>query len=127
MAVNGVEFPFAIRYSPLPPMKLKSLLTVDSVSDVRFAALELGGVSADSRTVKPGDLFVAVAGAKDDGLRHVGAALAAGAAAIMAERVPPTPLPPGIAFVRVQDARASLARAAAKFFPDQPEVIAAVT
>jgi len=108
-------------------MKLKSLLTVDSISDARFATLELGGVSADSRTVKPGDLFVAVAGAKDDGLRHVGAALTAGAAAIMAERVPQTPLPPGIAFVKVQDARASLARAAAKFFPAQPEVVAAVT
>ena len=81
-------------------MKLKSLLTVDSISDARFATLELGGVSADSRTVKPGDLFVAVAGAKDDGLRYVGAALAAGAAAIMAERVPQTPLPPGIATVR---------------------------
>jgi UDP-N-acetylmuramoyl-L-alanyl-D-glutamate--2,6-diaminopimelate ligase len=108
-------------------MKLKNLLTVDSVSDARFATLELGGVSADSRTVKPGDLFVAVPGAKEDGLRYVGQALAAGAAAIMAERVPQTPLPPGIAFVRVHDARASLARAAAKFFPDQPEVIAAVT
>src|SRR5215472_13595810 len=108
-------------------MKLKNLLTVDSISDARFATLELGGVSADSRTVKPGDLFVAVAGAKDDGLRYVGAALAAGAAAIMAERVPQTPLPPGIAFVKVRDARASLARAAAKFFPAQPEVVAAVT
>jgi len=108
-------------------MKLKNLLTVDSVSDARFATLELGGVSADSRTVRPGDLFVAVPGAKEDGLRYVGQALAAGAAAIMAERVPQTPLPPDIAFVKVHDARASLARAAAKFFPDQPEVIAAVT
>ncbi len=94
-------------------MKLKHLLTVDSVSDARFASLELAGVSADSRTVKPGDLFVAVAGAKDDGLRYVDRALAAGAAAIMAERVPQTPLPPGIAFVKVHDARGSLARAAA--------------
>ena len=61
-------------------MKLKNLLTVDSVSDARFASLELNGISADSRTVKPGDLFVAMAGAKDDGLRFVGQALAAGAA-----------------------------------------------
>ena len=86
-------------------MKLKNLLTVDSVSDARFAMLDLKGVSADSRTVKPGELFVAVAGVKDDGLRFVGQALAAGAAAIMAERVPQTPLPPDVAFVRVHDAR----------------------
>ena len=108
-------------------MKLQNLLTVDSVSDARFASLELGGVSADSRTVQPGDLFVAMAGAKDDGLRFVAQALAAGAAAIMAERVPQTPLPPDIAFVKVHDARRSLALAAAKFFPEQPQVIAAVT
>jgi UDP-N-acetylmuramoyl-L-alanyl-D-glutamate--2,6-diaminopimelate ligase len=108
-------------------MKLKNLLAVDSVSDARFATLELSGISADSRTVKPGELFVAVSGAKDDGLRFVGQALAAGAAAIMAERVPQTPLPPDVAFVRVHDARRSLALAAAKFFSDQPQVVAAVT
>jgi UDP-N-acetylmuramoyl-L-alanyl-D-glutamate--2,6-diaminopimelate ligase len=108
-------------------MKLKNLLTVDSVSDARFATLDLKGISADSRTVKPGELFVAVAGTRDDGLKFVGQALAAGAAAIMAERVPQTPLPPDIAFVRVHNARRSLALAAAKFFPEQPEVTVAVT
>jgi UDP-N-acetylmuramoyl-L-alanyl-D-glutamate--2,6-diaminopimelate ligase len=108
-------------------MKLKNLLTVDSVSDARFATLELNGISADSRTVQPGDLFVAMAGAQDDGLRFVAQALAAGAAAVMADRVPQTPLPPDIAFVKVHDARRSLALAAAKFFPHQPQVIAAVT
>jgi UDP-N-acetylmuramoyl-L-alanyl-D-glutamate--2,6-diaminopimelate ligase len=115
------------RLSGAEVMKLKSLLTVDSVSDARFAALDLSGITADSRTVKPGNLFVAVAGAKDDGLRFVGQALASGAAAIMAERVPPMPLPDGVAFVRVADARRALALGAAKFFPRQPEVIAAVT
>src|SRR6476661_5141437 len=81
-------------------MKLADLLTRDAVSDARFAALELAGITTDSRTVKPGDLFVAVAGAKDDGLRFVGDALASGAAAVMAERVPPAPLPAGVAFKR---------------------------
>src|SRR5712691_10323021 len=108
-------------------MKLANLLTVDALSDVRFASLDVGGVTADSRTVKPGDLFVAVAGVKDDGLRFVVPALAGGAVAIMAERVPATPLPAGVAFVKVGDARRALARAAAKFFPRQPETIAAVT
>ena len=108
-------------------MKLKTLLTLDAVSDARFDALDVKGISADSRTVKPGDLFVAMAGAKDDGLRFVGQAVASGAAVIMAERVPPLPLPEGVAFVRVGDARRALALAAAKFFARQPEVIAAVT
>src|SRR5262245_35190144 len=108
-------------------MKLKTLLTVDAVVDARFAAMELSGVSADSRTVKPGNLFVAVAGSKDDGLRFVGQAVAAGAAAVMAERVPAQPLPEGVAFIKVADARRSLALAAAKLFPRQPRLIAAVT
>src|SRR5262249_59764792 len=52
-------------------MKLKDLLTVDALTDARFDALDVTGVAADSRTVKPGNLFVAIAGAKDDGLRFV--------------------------------------------------------
>ena len=108
-------------------MKLADLLPVDAACDARFAALDIAGVSADSRTVAPGDLFVAVAGAKDDGLRFVDQAVASGAAAIMAERLPQTLLPKGVAFVEVGDARRALALAAAKFFRRQPGVIAAVT
>jgi UDP-N-acetylmuramoyl-L-alanyl-D-glutamate--2,6-diaminopimelate ligase len=108
-------------------MKLAKLLTADALSDARFAALDIAGVSADSRAVQPGDLFVAVAGAKTDGLNFIPQALAAGAAAIMAERPPPAPLPAGVAFIKVDDVRRALALAAAKFFPRQPRVIAAVT
>jgi UDP-N-acetylmuramoyl-L-alanyl-D-glutamate--2,6-diaminopimelate ligase len=108
-------------------MKLADLLTVDAVSDARLAAREVTGVSADSRAIKPGDAFVAIAGAKDDGLRFVPAAVAAGAAAVIAERVPPAALPEGVAFVPVVNARRTLALMAAKLYPRQPEVIAAVT
>jgi UDP-N-acetylmuramoyl-L-alanyl-D-glutamate--2,6-diaminopimelate ligase len=106
---------------------LQSLLSVDAASDARLAALELAGISADSRSIKRGDLFVAVTGGKDDGLRFVDQALASGAAAIMAERAPPQPLPEGIAFIKVSNVRRALALAAARFFPRAPDVIAAVT
>ena len=108
-------------------MKLADLLTADAVSDARLAALEVGGVSADSRSIKPGDLFVAVAGARADGLEFLPQALAAGAAAVMAERPPPMPLPASVPFIKVDDARRALAVAAAILFPRQPQVIAAVT
>jgi UDP-N-acetylmuramoyl-L-alanyl-D-glutamate--2,6-diaminopimelate ligase len=108
-------------------MKLADLLTADAVSDRRFAALEVAGVSADSRAVGPGDLFVAIAGARDDGLRFVDKALEAGAVAVMAERAPPPSLPEGVAFIRVGNARRALALAAAKLLPGQPRVIAAIT
>jgi len=108
-------------------MKLVDLVPADLVTDARGAAIEVSGINADSRAVKRGDAFVAVAGSKDDGLRFVDQALAAGAAAVMAERAPAAPLPAGIGFIKVLNARRALALAAAKFYPRQPAVIAAVT
>ena len=46
------------------------------------------GVSIDSRTLKPGDLFVALVGDAGDGHEHVAAALARGAAGAMVHRLP---------------------------------------
>src|SRR5262249_51997418 len=108
-------------------MRLTDLRTADAVSEARFAALEVTGVSAASRTVRPGDLCRAVRGGKLDGLDFVPQALAAGAAAVMAERPPSAPLPSDIAFVKVQDTRRALALAAAALFPRQPQVVAAGT
>jgi UDP-N-acetylmuramoyl-L-alanyl-D-glutamate--2,6-diaminopimelate ligase len=108
-------------------MKLREILPPDAELDARHAGLEIGGVTADSRIVKRGDLFVAIAGGKADGLRFVAPAIAAGATAIMAERAPDTPLPGGATFVRVANARRALALVAAKLYPRQPRTIAAVT
>src|SRR6185295_12963381 len=107
-------------------MKLGDLIGQDGTVDARFAALDVTGITADSRKVKRGDLFVAVPGTKQDGLGFVPQALAAGAAAIMAERAPDN-LPTGIAFVRAGNVHAALAFAAARFYPRQPGTIAAVT
>ena len=88
-------------------------------------ALEVTGLSADSRKIAPGDAFFALAGAKDDGLKHVADALARGARAIVAER---RPADIGAAtFVEVPDARAALAHAASRFYPERPHTIVAVT
>ena len=94
--------------------------------DARLAAIEVTGVSADSRAVKRGDVFVAVPGTKADGLQFAAQALAQGAAAIVAERTAPS-LPAGAPLVVVKNARQALALAAARIFPRQPEIIAAVT
>ena len=107
------------------PMKLAELSLEGARFDPRFAGVALGGIASDSRKVKPGDLFVAVPGTKADGLSFVPAALANGAAAVMAERAPE--LPADIASIQVPDVRRALALAAAAFFPRQPATIAAVT
>jgi UDP-N-acetylmuramoyl-L-alanyl-D-glutamate--2,6-diaminopimelate ligase len=107
-------------------MKLSELLTDSAALDARIGATEVTGVTADSRTVKPGDVFVAVPGTKADGLGFAAQALAAGAAAIVAEQAPPA-LPAGAVLVKVGNARRALALAAARLYPRQPAVIAAVT
>ena len=93
-------------------------------ADRALASRAIAGLAFDSRKTAPGDIFFALAGAKDDGLKHVGEAVARGAAAIVAERWAKTP---NAAFVKVADARAALAHAAARFYPRQPETIVAVT
>ncbi|HVV63624.1 MAG TPA: UDP-N-acetylmuramoyl-L-alanyl-D-glutamate--2,6-diaminopimelate ligase [Pseudolabrys sp.] len=106
-------------------MKLRELLPEDAV-EPRVAAIEIAGLSSDSRKIKPGFLFVAIAGAKADGLHFAKQAAAAGAAAIAAEQVA-VGLPNGVAFVPVKNARRALALAAAKIYSRQPRTIAAVT
>jgi UDP-N-acetylmuramoyl-L-alanyl-D-glutamate--2,6-diaminopimelate ligase len=107
-------------------VNLSELIGRDGEFDARFAALEIAGLASDSRKVKPGALFVAVPGAKADGLKFAPQALAAGATAVMAERAPDD-LPADIAFVRAGNVRRALALAAARFYPRQPDIIAAVT
>ena len=46
------------------------------------------GLAVDSRTVKPGDLFFALAGSKTDGARFIDAAIAAGAVAVAGDHPP---------------------------------------
>ena len=75
----------AIGYS----MKLGELLTDSARLDPRSAAIEAGGVAVDSRAVKPGDVFFALAGSKTDGSAFAAQAAAAGAVAIVAEKAPP--------------------------------------
>lgn len=108
-------------------MKLSQLLPHGAVCETHFASLEISSITADSRDVEPGGLFVAIPGGKTDGLRFVSQALAAGAVAVMAERGADIGLPASVAFIHVADARRSLALVAAKFYPRQPETIAAIT
>jgi UDP-N-acetylmuramoyl-L-alanyl-D-glutamate--2,6-diaminopimelate ligase len=108
-------------------MMLRDLLTSEARFDARFGARAVSGVTADSRAVRPGFLFAAVPGTKADGLSYVPQAVASGAAAVMAERVPSAPLPDDVALVNVPNVRRALALVAAKFYPRQPATIAAVT
>jgi UDP-N-acetylmuramoyl-L-alanyl-D-glutamate--2,6-diaminopimelate ligase len=106
-------------------VKLRDLLA-EAAADPRLDGIEVVGVTSDSRKVKPGFLFVAIAGNKTDGARFVKQAASDGAVAVIAEQRPDT-LPDAMTFIRAANPRRLLALAAAKIFPRQPPTIAAVT
>jgi UDP-N-acetylmuramoyl-L-alanyl-D-glutamate--2,6-diaminopimelate ligase len=88
----------------------------------------LSGLTLDSRKVRPGYLFAALAGARQDGTAFVADAVARGAVAILAApdaALPP--LDPGIVVVRDANPRRRVALMAAAFAGLQPATVAAVT
>jgi UDP-N-acetylmuramoyl-L-alanyl-D-glutamate--2,6-diaminopimelate ligase len=105
-------------------MKLTDILDGFARPEAAAGAIDIRGVTADSRAVKPGDLFVAIAGARDDGLRFAADAAKAGAVAIVAERSEGSV---GIPVIVVPNARRALSLAAARLYPRQPATITAVT
>jgi UDP-N-acetylmuramoyl-L-alanyl-D-glutamate--2,6-diaminopimelate ligase len=89
--------------------------------------LEVARVTADSRSIQPGDVFVAIRGARFDGLDYAADAIRRGAVAVVAERPAPDGAP--VAWIAVDDARKALARMAARVNGEPAEklVLAGVT
>lgn len=79
---------------------------------------EIAGICYDSRRARPGDLFVALPGAKDDGARYISDAVARGAAAVLREGKGMDGEGCGVAEIRVEDARGAMAAAAAALYGD---------
>lgn len=85
---------------------------------------EITGLTLDSRAVKPGFLFAALPGLTVHGRDFITKAIASGAAAILTEPGTETGKIPGI---YDSDPAGRFAQIAARFYPRQPGVIAAVT
>ena len=103
-------------------MKLRDLLSDDAAPGA--GEIAVSGLAVDSRQVKRGDVFFALAGAKTDGANsstrrsQTARSLCRRTCAAGRDRVP---------FIKVANARRALALAAARFYPRQPQTIAAVT
>lgn len=78
----------------------------------------IGGLSCDSRAVRPGDCFFTVRGTQSDGHRYIPSAVERGAAAVVCEELPDERAA-GVAYVVVDDAQGALADLAASFY-DHP-------
>src|SRR3954452_12605393 len=72
------------------------------------------GLAFDNRLVEPGTLFFCVPGFTRDGHDFADDAIARGAVALVVQR----PLELGVPEVRVDDVRAAMATAAARFYHD---------
>ena len=68
------------------------------------ADLEIAGVSIDSRSIKPGDMFIALKGESFDGHDFINAAAAKGAALVITEKVPEGSIP----YILVEDSLKAL-------------------
>lgn len=75
--------------------------------------LRFTGISRDTRSLRPGDLFWAIRGEQFDGHRFVANAAASGAGGAVVSESPEEPLPPGFAVVRVTDSIKALQMLAA--------------
>ena len=77
--------------------------------------MEITSISYDTRTIRPGALFLALPGAKDDGARFIPEALEKGAAAVLCESLPEGEGP----WLQTPDTRRALALVSANWF-DHP-------
>ncbi|RZJ05774.1 MAG: UDP-N-acetylmuramoyl-L-alanyl-D-glutamate--2,6-diaminopimelate ligase [Brevundimonas sp.] len=101
-------------------VRLSDLLRRDVPSDP-----EITGVTADSRKVAPGSLFVALPGTAADGRAFIPQALSQGAAAVLAPTDTDTAIAPVL--VTSGDVRRAYAIAARGFYGRQPKTCVAVT
>ena len=94
-------------------MKLKELLAPLDVRELHAdPELDITGISYDSRTTQPGELFVAVTGFAADGHKFIPKAVERGAAAILCERAPEADVP----YVVAGSTRLALALVSAAWF-----------
>ena len=94
-------------------MKLKELLEgVETTCCTAALEQEIGDIRYDSRSVAPGDLFVAVPGFAVDGHRFIPMAREKGAAAVVCETPPETDIP----YIQVKNSRLALALISANYF-----------
>ena len=105
-------------------MLLSDLVNGDKLGDT--PNVEVSGLAADSREVRPGYLFAALSGSQADGSAYIPDALKHGAVALLTG--PEAVIDRSdIPCVRDANPRRRLALMAAKFFGRQPTTIAAVT
>lgn len=95
-------------------MILSDLLKdVNVKKNAGVGGIKIGGISYDSRKVKPGDVFVCITGFEADGHKYARSAVESGAVAVVAEHDMPTVDVPCIV---VKNTRKAMAQMAAAYY-----------
>lgn len=105
-------------------MRLSNLTGPNKGLKLTGPDIDITGITADSRKVEQGFLFAAVPGTQQDGRQYIKDAVAKGAVAVLA---PEGTSVESASLVTAPDVRIALSAFAARFYPRQPENIAAVT
>ncbi len=108
-------------------MLISQLLGPEVIAPTGISRLFVTGLTADSRQVAPGFVFAAMPGVSVDGARFIGDAAARGAVAVLAGNDATVPEGLHIPILRAANPRRALALMAARFYPEQPEHVVAVT
>src|SRR5262249_17202237 len=108
-------------------MNLSKLVGPETSTPSGCDGIDIAGLTADSREVKPGWLFAALRGSKAEGSRFVADGVARGAAAILAGQETQPPVGLGTPLLVSAEPRRALALMAARFFGAQPDTVVAVT
>ena len=80
------------------------------------ASVKIEGIGFDTRTLKSGELFVAMEGEKEDGHQYIGRAVSQGASGIVCTKRGRSLIPSGVPFWIVDDSRSVLGWLAASYY-----------
>jgi UDP-N-acetylmuramoyl-L-alanyl-D-glutamate--2,6-diaminopimelate ligase len=108
-------------------MKLSELVDLEPSQLLSEASTAVAGITADSRQVKPGFVFVAVPGTKANGSQFIEDAIAKGAVAVVTTEDAEIPGGLKVPVLMTPEPRRSLALMAARYYGAQPETVVAVT
>ncbi len=109
-------------------MRLTDLLDNLAPLSADVTTADISGLAVNSAQVKKGDLFFALAGSARDGRDFIADAIKRGAVAIVTDERPfKTGQVMSIPVLQTENPRWVMAKAAARFWPQQPGLIGAVT
>lgn len=117
----------------IPDMNLETLIqSTPVISVIGSPDVTVMGLSCDSRSVRGGDLFLAIPGSIENGIHFVREAIEKGAVAVVTDKdISRKEIPSiaGVPIVRVPDARVAMAALSASFYghPSTSLAVAGVT